>query len=589
MFKTFPRIAPQTRGLFGALYIWIAAIFFAAVYAQSLAFVYVEGDDAASVAYHALRRRAEVQPPYSPYHGLADAVLRFLPADELLLRTTAIAATAIAAFVFVALALALVFAWLGEQNAVKKTIFTTAILLAAPELFYFGLVYTPSVIAAVFVLAAHLLARPVFYRQNGQSNLANTLRLFFAALLFGAGTAFRWDIGLYGVTIAVDFAFAAFRAKREFNRRLLATAILWSIAAICGALMWIRISGYGFDAFAGVFALAQTEVAQDKSVFARVGAAQTLFTPAFLICFAVGIIYFWRRQRKLFLLVVAAILPVVPFLVSREPKMLLPALPAMFAAIVKGFDLLWFANGKRRALNRAALGLLLISPWLLGLQVETSDTTWGAGFDVHPYDESNIKDAGDSFLSDNVNKRQMNLRRVAVAFDGGFAVPTPEGARPLGGHAFVLLGGGWRGLMTKLEADRFAAIAQARALKIPLVQKDDTLFMTAHLLELGFTTDDAPRERLPNGLVKRTFVNADGERVEHYFLIAPVELFDEKTLRALGDAAAPASKIVLYSIHSPTRKRLYQIAPRAVETINSFSLVLDVEQLEQALKNDLKN
>ena len=43
----------------------LVVIVFAGIYTQALSPVYVEGDDAMVVAYHALGRHAELQPPYS--------------------------------------------------------------------------------------------------------------------------------------------------------------------------------------------------------------------------------------------------------------------------------------------------------------------------------------------------------------------------------------------------------------------------------------------------------------------------------------------------------------------------------------------
>ena len=78
-------------------------------------------------------------------------------------------------------------------------------LLAAPELFYLGLVYTPSVIAICFVLAAHVLLRHLI-RAGGLRILdrsSSRVRIALSLVLFGIGASVHWDIVAYGA-VPVD-------------------------------------------------------------------------------------------------------------------------------------------------------------------------------------------------------------------------------------------------------------------------------------------------------------------------------------------------------------------------------------------------
>ena len=89
----------------------VVLVAFGAVYSASLTFVYVEGDDAVSIAYHVLGRDSSIQPPYSPYHSLMDSFLSLLPPREPLLRRCAIGVTSAAAPIFVILMLTLFLQW----------------------------------------------------------------------------------------------------------------------------------------------------------------------------------------------------------------------------------------------------------------------------------------------------------------------------------------------------------------------------------------------------------------------------------------------------------------------------------------------
>ena len=92
-FRSAKWTAPDLLSFLGA-----ATIIFGSVYIASLTFVYVEGDDATSIVYHAMGRDRSVQPAYSAYHGMMDVFLGWLPADEIVLRHLAISLTAAAAF-----------------------------------------------------------------------------------------------------------------------------------------------------------------------------------------------------------------------------------------------------------------------------------------------------------------------------------------------------------------------------------------------------------------------------------------------------------------------------------------------------------
>ena len=91
--------------LFSNLWIFIVIIVFAFIYAESLTFVYVEGDDASSMAYHLLGRNKDLQPVYSAYQGMMDKMLSVLPPAEGLLRHVSMLSTGIAGILMVILIL----------------------------------------------------------------------------------------------------------------------------------------------------------------------------------------------------------------------------------------------------------------------------------------------------------------------------------------------------------------------------------------------------------------------------------------------------------------------------------------------------
>ncbi|MGH8478344.1 MAG: hypothetical protein ACREXK_01900 [Gammaproteobacteria bacterium] len=581
-----PRNGSSQIHIVATHYATAIGLIFLITYACSLTFVYVEGDDAASVAYHALGRNPAVQAPYSPYQGMMDVLLGILPANERLLRTAAISVTAVGTIAAFTLVFCLAFQRLSHLNRSRQTLTAIAILLAVPEVFYFGLVYTPTVVALFFVLTAHCLAR--YHRdREGTFELSRFKRntvFGLSALMFGVGTACRWDIGLYGLVIVADLILRENPDGQiaRIEKRRLVYGAFWGCWAAIAAFAAIAFSGYGIGHVVAVLDLSRKEVSREISWFAILGSTQTFFTPAFSLFLITGLWSFIRRRRKLFIIVLVGIVPIIPFILTR-PKILLASLPVLFLCAAEGVNVIWSTKRSVRQVLfiRAAVLLLLISPWLIGINVETKDTTWGPGFDVGPYDKSSAVTSEHGVVSGQVRGHKVTLDRVYAVLGGGFAVHTPEGPRPLGGHAAVLFGGSWRALVIKMSQDRFEAIEQARSLRVDLVQVGDLLFLTADLTGLGFTTTDPPTHRLPGGLVVRRFTNAKGEQLNLYYVKYPRTLADDQVLDGLASAMRK-EEMVLYSRHNPTRKQLYMNAPEAVQTINAFSSVIDVRELIEA-------
>ena len=140
---------------------WILIVFlvFGAVYSCSLVFTYIDIDDATSLAYHVLGRNESVQPPFERFQMAMDVILSFLPADEPIVRSTAMGVTSLGAIGLTLLLLQLCFECLGLRTPLERALLAGALLLASPELIYLGLLYTPMLLGMCFAVGAHLLLR----------------------------------------------------------------------------------------------------------------------------------------------------------------------------------------------------------------------------------------------------------------------------------------------------------------------------------------------------------------------------------------------------------------------------------------------
>ena len=559
------------------------ALLFATVYAAALTLVYIEGDDATSVVYHAMGRDVLLQPPYSAYHGMMDLFLAVLPPSEIVVRTTAIALSAAAAALLVGLIVTLIQDWLPAGTPPRAALTTIFLLACTPEMFYLGLVYTPSLVAMGFVLAAHILirtaCRKILHSEMGRGSFAALFVL--SALLFGVGTACRWDVGIYLLFIAVDLILN--NADADNFKEAVKIGALYALFAGAASLLAIFGSGYGFGEILETLALAKKEVLSSDSWFATIGAYQTFFTPAFVVFFVVGYISLLRKSRRLALLIGVGLFSVAPYLFSREPKMILPALPGLWVALAAGIDTIFPESDNRLFTGtRTGIILLMLLPWVIGFQINSGETSWGPGFEIKTPGQAVGREDGMGPITNRVDDRSVAISNWKVGFRGGFAIPTPEGPRPLGGHLFVLLNGEWRKLATNFDIERKSVIDTALDTHYNILQDEGNSFIVAKFLENGFETRDPKLRDVASGTRERVFVNENGDTVSLQILRVRKSLFSTDQLVELKKLN-PAGKVILYSGYSSTLMKLADTAPDSLVPLGPLSAVVDLEKLSNAL------
>lgn len=551
-----------------SVYAYVAVVVgaFAAVLSRALTFGYIEGDDAASVAYHVLGRNPALQLPYSPWQGMMDRWLALLPAREPVLRVTAEGVTSAAACASVLLMMALAVQWTALATPRQRICAAAAVLVAAPELFYLGLVYEPSMLALTLVLSAHLLGR----RGLSKSGASKSLALAIAAAIFGLAAACRWDIAAYGIVIVADFALADGVGILKIARQRLLDAVLWAVAATASACLAIAASGYGPAALRETLRVAITEVTPKRAsalhIAEVIGSQQTLFTPLLVLLLIVGAVTLWKTRPSLLALTLLAVFPVAPYLYSREPKMLIPLFPPLLAVAIAGFNRLWwYGSGKARA----AVAVLAIIPWLVGLQIDASGTSYGPGFQR------------------TVEVLTSPRPHVRLGLSGGFAVPTPEGPRPLGGHAWVLLGGEWRNFVRDMESEQKQAIDIAVQQGIPLVQLDRDSLLLPYLTQLGWTTRD-PEHRITDrsslfkpAITVREFFKGE-QRLRSIVVNPPNAIFEPGVVTDLSTLAPNGRALLYFGNYASNLRQLARIAPEATMEIGPYSAVEDLRTMEIA-------
>lgn len=553
---------------------WPVAVIliFGVVYACSLALVYVEGDDAASIAYHAMGRNAELQRPYASYQAGADLLLKLLPANEPVLRVAAISLTSLAMVACLVLMLALVFDWLGNLAVERKWLVVLVVLLAVPEFFYLGLVYQPPVIGVCLMLVSHLVLRRALREQEvtGLWGRRFWLKALLAAGLLGAGGAIRWNLVIYGWLIFWDWVLGLGRKPASGWRDYLGKAALasvWGGVAAGAWLLAVAASGYGPKDIYAFQRFAVKLAASDSEWRVLLGSALSLFTPALVLLSLWGLVFLLRKQMRLAVFAGISALPVLPLIMISNPKQYLWFFPVLVLCVTAGC-IACFASkndAKWGYLVRAGMAFLLLLPWIVGVRATYGDTAWGPGFEMRPYDRE--KRAGSS---------------LSLSLGAGAAMPTPEGPRPSWGHGAVLLGGEWRRFCLAAAAEHTAIVQTAAQEGLPILVLQGTGGQTVCVLtRLGFTT----RDRFDSGHAgpfasTRRFVSREGQAVALLRL-------DPKPPEFIRDAriiqeviTAGGSENVVATGYPANLRALHKAAPAALRKIGPVSAVVSLKGLQ---------
>lgn len=474
-------------------YMWVFMLgaAFILIYWLALTPVYFESDFTFAITYHLLGGDSTLQAPYTARQGMMDLVLSLLPEKEGWLRIGAVAITSIAMTMMMLLMLGLVFEWIGGLSSAQRLLVTIVVLLASPEFFYLGLVFVPAAIAMCCLLAAHLLLRRIPWANAPMPLVSHhAVGLFFAGvLLFGLGVSFRWSAGAYASVIMVDLLALSLSGRSPKKGGVLTKLALvagWIVLAVVASLMAIRISGYSLTDIldnlrTAEFVMLQNQIGDESGAGPAINVrtlmtALALLTPVALGLAVLGVLKMVLERREMLWVVVASALAVLPWIPSGNPKFMIIAWPAFLLAVALGLLWLWDGISHRLWQWLARFGLIgsLLVTWLVGVQIVQPGSAWGPGFELRAYDRVEPAD-----------------RQLRLVMDSGAAFPTPEGNRPVFGHAYVLFGGLWRSLVTSVWEEFRGAVEDAQNLNVPiLITQFSASYATNELIRQGYRTTD---------------------------------------------------------------------------------------------------
>ncbi len=558
-----------------AWWAYLVVLIFAAVYANSLTFVYSDSDDATSIAYHALGRNGAVQPPFESFQFGMDVLLTLLPADEHIVRTVAMSVTALASVVLVLLMLQLSFEHAGIPPGGMRTMLSVALLLGAPEFFYLGLLYTPMLMGMCCAVGAHLLLRRALTTAGVASALSRheILMILLSGFLMGAAGFFRWDILAYGMIVVFDMVLDPTgilgRRMTGFWRRV-GLSFLWGIPAL---LLWagLVLSTGNMEEMIAETLVAMKETSAEASIWEAqfLAAHLSLFSPGFLLLSLTGLVSVVSTggSKRWFFLLPLLLCALWPFWAT--PKEMLVFVPLFVILFVAGGSTLHRTVRvlRGRYWIQFAVLLLFVLPWVFGIRVLHGDSSWGPGFEIRPF--SHAPGGG--------------IRDLRVVAGAGAGCPTNEGPRPVFGHAAVLLGGGWRTLASTLDAELGMAATTALRESLPyLILRNADGLQVATAARMGFVTSDPEKRRHVETPVVRRFHDPAGRQL--LFVTYPYEEFVQDTGGVLLAMQCAGKEKVLVWSETGYIRRLYRLAPEALEERGLQTAVLDFRRLLVAVR-----
>ena len=565
----------KNRGMLNKFsWLILVVLSFTVVYASSLEFVYVEGDDATSIAYHLLGRNPDIQPPYSAYQGMADRLLGLLPNNEIQLRYFAIGLTSVATIIAIILMIEIVFSWFKHEEKFGKFFSTGMILLSAPELFYFGLVYSPTMLALCFIFGSHLLLR-LIYKENKLRVTQTIVIVLISSLIFGLGISFRWNTVVYGLVIFVDAILLThdYGVGLKWERYRVLLPFVWALFAIISAVLMVGVSGYKLSAVMSQISAAPLLLTQQGTLSQSIAyysremiirmflVSASLFTPIFTLLILVGFVGLVRSRNPFYVVVLVGALGVLPWVRSGTPKFMATAIPIMITCFLYGLQYIFQKINIEKQQIKAVLLIAVIIPWIIGIQTSRDNSAWGPGFELRSYDD----------LS--------GVSKVRLKFSSGTAIPTFEGPRPIYGHAYVLLGGGWSDFVLQKQYERRQSIETAIKMNIPLVVTSwSPDYFVNDLYFLNYQTSDSSGAFYGASLfANREFTStSDGS-----FMFLSREIFEDDVPSLVSELVAlqpEITKVILVGYPSVMRS-LYENYPDAMKKIGTTEAVIELSLL----------
>jgi MFS family permease len=467
-------------------------------------------DDGHTLGYHAMGRNEAIQRAYGAYDSMCDFLLGLLPANYTWLMGAMVGGTILASFAILYFSGTLLKRWFALNNS-EIAIAQLLFLVSMPEFLYMGFSFKSVYISLAIILASASLQF---------NNISSKANLFFAAMLFGLGVSFRWNMLMMGAPLVAMFCWEL-KGKENWSITIF-YSLFWGILAILSSLFFVYLSGYPPDRIVKTY-LWGKEYAEktDFQLIARIGDLSLFFTPATALSFVLAFLFLIKQKgHSIKFAVLFSITFIAVAAISFAPsfKLIAPlwiSFIALFAFAVKYY--LTSSPVSRKIQAGFILSAIAIN-WFIGIQINTPSSNWGPGLSA----KDSLEDM--SIFSKNLGTdNRFKFSNVKVGFVDGFALPTSEGYRPLYGHAYALLFGKLKQLDEKLNMESEQVLKRAANTNSIIYQDRINPYLLASYLRNGYQTNQPWNPPLP--FVKRTLHN-NADTVTELRISNPKELFE---------------------------------------------------------------
>jgi len=514
-------------------------------------------DDGHTIAYHVFGRNSELQRVYGEYDSMSDALLSLLPQDYYCVFGAMMLSTFIASFFVIYLLKKIAFQitkmqpWIIDLAAI-------AFLLAMPEFLYMSFTFKTVIISLAFILCTYYVVLTIYQVKYSIG------RVLISSLIFGFAVSLRWNHLAFGLAIFVDLVYNL--SKIEGFKSALIKAITWGSVSFLSALVWIFISGYSPKAFVETILWGTNYMGStDFQLIARIGDASLFLLPFSLLAISLGLWFSIRAKSRNWQVVLLLLSSLVPYLIlglAPSFKYLSLLWPIFFILFVQMFSLIEHFNRKPK-LVCVSLALIILAPWLIGIQIDIPTSNWGPGFDVR----KSVSTKTDKLRLDDRFKIS-NLRIVTKA---GIALPTSEGMRPLLGHFYTLFNGELKYLDTKLNYEVDSILGLASKSKSVIWVDRISPYLLAHLAKGKFMPDRSWNSR--EVYTERLFTNIYGDSITEFRINNPKNLYEMDTIKSKYSGQ---TIYALFTYTSVLNKLEYELEKEGVriERLGALSAVI---------------
>ncbi len=490
---------------------WMPYLIMVVIDSLNVSWNLTDHDDGHTLGYHAMGRDETIQRSYGAYDSMCDFLLGLLPANYTWLMGAMVGGTILASFTILYFSGNLLKRWFSLNNS-EIAIAQLLFLVSMPEFLYMGFSFKSVYISLAIILASASLQF---------NNISSKTNLFFAAMLFGLGVSFRWNMLMMGAPLVAMFCWEL-KGKENWSTTIFYT-LFWGILALVSSLFFVYLSGYPPERIAKIYAWGKEYAEKtDFQLIARVGDLSLFFTPATALSFVLGILFLITHTRylvKVVVLFLTTFIAVAAISLAPSFKFLAPlwiSFIALFAFAVKYYFI--SPSPLSQKIQAGSILFAIVINWFIGVQINTPSSNWGPGLSA----KDSLEDM--SIFSKNLGTdNRFKFSNVKVGFFDGFALPTSEGYRPLYGHAYALLFGKLKQLDEKLNMESENVLKRATNTNSIIYQDRINPYLLASYLRNGYQTKEPWSQ--PSTFVKRTLYNDSGSLTE-LRISNPKELFE---------------------------------------------------------------